>query len=61
LEWRTNDESRVKVYEQSRTVDYTDYKVGLFYISPFDLFVEGGAVITELEKKRPSSPSKCGP
>ena len=48
----------MKVYEQLRTVDYADYKVGLFYISPFDLFVEGKPVITELEKKESASPSK---
>jgi hypothetical protein len=51
LEWRTYDESRVKVYEQKRRVDYADYKVGLLYISPFDLFVEGEQVIAKLEKK----------
>ena len=51
VEWRTNDEINVKVYEQKRTVDYADYKLGLFYISPFDLFVEGRAVITKLEKR----------
>jgi hypothetical protein len=45
----------VKVYDQKRSVDYADYKVGLFYISPFDLFVEGEAVITELEKKKSRS------
>jgi hypothetical protein len=39
-------------------VEYANYKVGLFYISPFDLFVEGGAVITKLEKKKSSSPSE---
>lgn len=54
VEWRTKDLSDVKVYEQSRTVDYADYKVGLFYISPFDLFVEGEPVITKLDKKRKS-------
>ncbi|MCX5879859.1 MAG: hypothetical protein NTY44_12200, partial [Deltaproteobacteria bacterium] len=43
VEWRTNEESNVKVYEQKRTVEYADYKVGLLYISPFDLFVEGEA------------------
>jgi len=35
-----------------------DYKVGLFYISPFDLFVEGEPVITRLEKKKSRSPSE---
>ena len=32
VEWRTKDQSNVKVYDQKRTVDYADYKVGLFYI-----------------------------
>jgi len=32
-------------------VDYADYKVGLLYISPFDLFVEGEAVIMKVGKK----------
>ena len=44
----------MKVYDQKRTVDYADYKVGLFYISPFDLFVEGEAVITKLDRKKKS-------
>jgi len=35
-----------------RKKDYADYKVGLYYISPFDLFVEGEAVITKMEKKK---------
>ena len=52
---RTKDQSNVKVYDQKRTVDYADYKVGLFYISPFDLFVEGEPVITKMEKRRPKS------
>ena len=50
LECRTKDQSNVKVYEQSKKVDYADYKVGLFYISPFDLCVEGEPVIMKLEK-----------
>ena len=58
MEWRTKDQSSVKVYEQSKTVDYADYKVGFFYISPFDLFVEREPVITKLEKNKSSSPSK---
>ena len=51
FEWRTNDDANVKVYEQKKTVDYADYKVGLLYISPFDLFVEGEPVITKLDRK----------
>ena len=52
IEWRTNDEANVKVYEQLKKVDYADYRVGLLYISPLDLFVGGKAVITELERKK---------
>ena len=52
VEWRTKDASRVKVYEQNRRVDYADYRIGLLYISPFDLVVEGEPVITKLERKR---------
>jgi len=58
VEWRTKDQSNVKVYEQKRRVEYADYKVGLFYISPFDLFVGGEPVITKLEKKESRSPSE---
>ena len=36
VEWRTKDQSNVKVYERKRTVDCSDYKVGFNYISPFD-------------------------
>ena len=55
VEWRTKDQNNVKVYDQKRTVKYADYKVGLFYISPFDLSVEGEAVITNLEKGKSRS------
>ena len=36
-EFRSKDESFVKVYHQKKIVNYADYKVGLLYISPFDL------------------------
>jgi hypothetical protein len=52
VEWRSKDQNNVKIYEQSKTVDYADYKMGLFYVSPFELFVEGEPVITKLEKKK---------
>ena len=54
IEWRTNDDANVKVYEQLRTVDYADYRVGLIYIDPCDLFVEGKQVMTKLDRKRKS-------
>jgi hypothetical protein len=44
----------VKVYDQKKIVDYADYKVGLFYISAFDLFVDGEPVITKLGRSRKS-------
>jgi len=46
-EYRSTDASYVKVYHQRRTVGYADYIVGLYYISPFDLFVDGDPVITD--------------
>lgn len=44
-EWRSNDESNAMVYDQRRIVKYADYKVGLYYISPSDLYVEGVLVM----------------
>ena len=44
-EWRSNDESNVMVYDQRRVVKYADYKLGLYYISPSDLYVEGAPVM----------------
>jgi len=49
---------QVKIYDQKKTLDYADYKVGLFYISPFDLFVEGEPVIMKLEKNKSRSASE---
>lgn len=40
-EYRTIDECYVKVYEQKKTVEYADYKIGLWYVSPNDLIVGG--------------------
>lgn len=30
---------RIKVYDQLHRVDYADYRIGLLYVSPFDLFL----------------------
>ena len=54
IEWRTNDDANVKVYEQVRTIGYADYRVGLIYVDPLDLFVAGEPVITKLDRKRRS-------
>jgi hypothetical protein len=37
-ELRSRDDAYTKIYYQFRSVDYADYKVGMFYISPFDLY-----------------------
>lgn len=38
----------LKCYRQKRPVTYADYRPGMFYLSPFDLFVEGKRVIEKL-------------
>ena len=40
----------VKVYYQMKEVDYADYKVGMYYMSPFDLLADGQVIIEELRK-----------
>lgn len=37
VEYRTADESYVKIYKQKKLVKYADYQIGFWYISPFDL------------------------
>jgi len=37
FEYRSFDSANVKLYLQKRTVAYADYKVGMCYISPFEL------------------------
>jgi hypothetical protein len=50
-EYRSNDDSSVKIYWQKKTVDYADYRVGLYYVSPFDLVDgEGADLIFPLKK-----------
>ena len=45
-EYRTNDAANVMVYLQRRDdVKYADYRVGMYYVSPFDLFTEDGAPV----------------
>lgn len=40
-EYRSRDSRNVKVYHQRKPVDYADYKVGMWYISPFELHAAG--------------------
>lgn len=42
LEHRSCDDANVKVYEQRRTVNYADYRIGLFYIAPADVILKCG-------------------
>ena len=53
LEYRTICKSNVKIYYQTKTVDYADYKIGFIYISPFDLISdEYPILIAPLERKK---------
>jgi hypothetical protein len=47
VEMRSIDNSYVKLYYQLKTVAYADYKIGMFYISPLDLYdFDGKCIIT---------------
>jgi len=39
-EYRSQCDSYVKIYWQMKTVSYADYKIGHFYISPSDLYMD---------------------
>lgn len=53
IEYRSNCGSAVKIYHQLKTVDYADYQIGFYYISPFDLYLSDGRVLIEpLRKKK---------
>ena len=47
IEMRSIDSAFVKLYYQLKTVSYADYKIGKFYISPFDLYLEDGSCIVK--------------
>jgi len=40
VEYRSKDKDYVKLYFQKRKVAYADYRIGLYYISPFDLYMQ---------------------
>lgn len=50
VERRTTSDN-IKIYHQRLTVNYADYKIGKYYISPFDLYVDGNVVIKKLTNK----------
>jgi len=39
-EYRSTDDSFVKLYQQKLRVAYADYKIGMWYISPFNLITD---------------------
>lgn len=45
IEYRTNDMCNVKIYLQKKTVNYADYQLHYYYISPFDLKTENSDTI----------------
>ena len=45
IELRTIDSSNIKIYGQLRKVDYADYKLGYYYISPYDLRSIGNQIL----------------
>jgi hypothetical protein len=45
-------EDFVKIYFQKRIVDYADYKIGFFYISPFDILADGKIIIKPLRRSK---------
>lgn len=47
VEFRSNDLSNIKIYYQLKTVAYADYRLGMFYISPFDLYFEDKSPIVK--------------
>ena len=50
-ELRSNCDSCVKVYYQRRTVEYADYRIGFYYVSPFALRDENGNEIVAQPQK----------
>jgi len=47
IEMRSTDASNAKLYYQKKTVAYADYKIGMFYVSPNDLYLEDKRCILE--------------
>lgn len=48
IELRSIDKSNVKVYYQLKTVAYADYKLDMFYVTPFELLANGKPIIEKL-------------
>lgn len=52
VEYRSKDDANVKLYYQMKLVDYADYKLNYFYITPFDLYLQDGRVLIEPLKRK---------
>lgn len=59
-EWRSADQSKLKFYRQKYRVDYADYKPGMWYATPFELFDSHGVVLIEPARKAVAAPSDDG-
>jgi hypothetical protein len=53
-EWRTVDQANLKFYHQRAVVDYADYRIGMWYATPFELFDESGVALIEPVRKQAS-------
>ena len=53
VEFRSSCRSNVKLYYQMKTVAYADYKIGMFYISPFELFLSDGTPVARSKINTP--------
>lgn len=42
----------IKLYEQLKLVNYADYKIGFYYISPFELNTINGSIIEPIRRKK---------
>lgn len=47
IEFRSIDKANIKVYHQRKRVGYADYKIDLYYMSPFDLFLKDGSGVID--------------
>lgn len=44
-EYRSTDEYQVKVYHQKKVVDYADYRIGMWYVSPTLLITDENSLL----------------
>lgn len=51
-EWRTRQDY-VKLYYQRKTVDYANYRIGFWYVSPFDLYLPQKQLIIQPLRREP--------